>query len=181
MYWCWCQWKWQWRLCHRKRGQTFRQSLCQNTGKAPRNYPVHCQLQKHQRKQNKAKKQPKKKIVLTRTIAQKNRKEKKKKRPMDLAQCQDPCFPFPTQCTLNNTSFSQQGPPGPVFVFLPCCVEVGQRKWLPGASALQGCCSSPVLWIACSQHCGGVRILCLGCSPPPQLSRGEQQALEHLS
>lgn len=40
---------------------------------------------------------------------------------MDLAQCQDPCFPLPTQCTLNNISFSQQGPPGLVFVFLPQC------------------------------------------------------------
>lgn len=96
----------------------------------------------------------KKKIVLTRTIAQKNRKEKKKKRPMDLAQCQDPCFPFPTQCTLNNTSFSQQGTPGPGFCFSPLLCGGRSAQMAPGSIGTSGLlliptavdCLFPALW-----------------------------------
>lgn len=69
---------------------------------------------------------------------------------MDLAQGQEPCFPFPTQCTLNNISFSQQGPSGQVFVFLPHRAGVGQHGWLPsrecwhfGAAARPCCRGSP--------------------------------------
>lgn len=101
-------------------------------------------------KQSKKHNQKKKKLASLKQLPRRKEK-KKKKRPMDLAQRQDPCFPFPTQCTLNNISFSQQGPPGPVFVFLPRCMGVRQHGWLPswqrwhfGAAAHPHCHRSPI-------------------------------------
>lgn len=101
---------------------------------------------------------------------------------MDLAWCQDPCFPFPTQCTLNNTSFLQQGPPGPVLFSSPAVqgsVSVdGSHHGGVGTSGL------PLVPVAVDRPFPALRRSegpAVGLPATPRLSCGEQGALQHFS